>query len=182
MSARQTKFWPIYGGGAAACAALSVLAWFVLVAPAQQQLAVRSSRFQELQSRQQKQAGLNAELASARQELKELQQALANSTLRLEPASEVNHRLAALTSVAGANGLSLDELRPGAITDSPQYKLLPIHMAGTGTYPACARFLHKLHDSFPDTGLASFEITNPTPGSDLTKLTFQVELVWYTTK
>jgi Tfp pilus assembly protein PilO len=182
MSATQSKYWPIYGCGGAACAALSVVAWIALVSPTLEQLSVRSARFHELRAQQQKHANLNAELASSRQELKDLQQALANSTLRLEPASEVNHRLAALTTVAGSHGMALDELRPGAAADSPQYKLLPIHMAGTGTYPACARFLHTLHERFPDTGLQSFEITNPSPGGDQLKLTFQVELVWYTKK
>jgi len=66
--------------------------------------------------------------------------------------------------------------------DGPDYQTVPILIARSGTYPNCAKFLHRLRKEFPDTAVRSFETTNNSSSPDNPTATFQVELVWHAAK
>jgi Tfp pilus assembly protein PilO len=184
MPAPRASSWQFISGGGVACAALSACLWFGLVGPSFAQSQARAGLRREVAEREERAAGLNAELSAAHRELDALHRAAAHNTLTLQPASEINQRLAALTALAGHSGLSLDELHQGQASEStPHYQTLTIHLSGNGTYRACATFLHALHEQFPDTGLQSLDATRPDPATATTtpvKLTFRIDLVWYT--
>jgi len=73
-------------------------------------------------------------------------------------------------------------MRPGVIAESADYQAVPILIAGSGTYPNCAKFLHKLRHTFPDTAVRSFETTNNSASPDSPAATFQFELTWHAAK
>ena len=74
--------------------------------------------------------------------------------------------------------LSVAEIRPGVATEGRDFDAVPISLAGTGTYPACAAFMHRLHDQFPDTAIRSFRAGQ----GDGTTASFSFDLVWHTAR
>lgn len=173
----------IYFAGFVVCALLSTGAYFVGVRPAVARHEVQENRRAELKSARQKAANLAAARSQALADLAETNKALENLPLRLEPASSVNQRLLRLTDLATKECLlTIDEMRSGAAIDGSDYKTVPILIAGSGTYPACAKFLHQLRLVFPDTAVRSFETTNNSASPDAPAATFQFDLVWHASK
>lgn len=170
----------IYAGGGVVCAALAAGAYLFGVRPAMARHEVQASRQFELRAARQKAAGLLGQRNNAQNQLIAADEALRNQTLRLQPASTVNQRLAALTEMATREcGLTIDEMRPGAPADGADSQTVPILIAGSGTYPNCAKFLHRLRKTFPDTAVRSFETTNNSASPDVPSATFQFELTWH---
>jgi Tfp pilus assembly protein PilO len=185
--AQGTKFspWRIYVGGAVVCAALSAGAYAVCVRPAAKQHAVEVARQAELRAAKQKANNLAGQLNTARADLSRVNDAIASGSLRLEPVTQVNQRLSRLTQLAESIKpvkLTIDEMRPGTVSEGPDYKTVPILIAGNGTYPACATFLHELRKSFPDMAVISFDTTANGATPDSPAATFQFELAWHASK
>ena len=182
-----TKFnpWSVYLGGAVVCAALSAGAYGVGVRPASRRHAEQIASQTELHNARQKANNLAGQLNTTRAELARVNEAIANLPLRLEPVTQINQRLARITDLADSIKpvkLTIDEMRPGVISDGRDYKTVPIYIAGNGTYPACAAFLHGLRKSFPDMAVLSFDTTNNSATPDSPAATFQFELAWHAAK
>ena len=174
--------WRFYVGAAAVCVALSAAAYAIVVAPAAERHNEQLARQKELRAAKAKAANLAGQLNTARTQLLATNDALSSRSLRLQPVAMVNQRVARLTDLANAAGLTIDEMRPGSVAEGPDYKTVPILIAGNGTYPACAAFLHTLRKSFPDTAVRSFETTNNSASPDAPAATFQFDLVWHASK
>ena len=174
--------WRIYLCGVAACAALSAGAYAVGVRPAATRHTEQAAKQTELRAAKQKANNLAGQLNTARGDLARVNDALANLPLRLEPVAQVNQRLARLTGLADASKLTIDEMRPGTISEGRDYKTVPILIAGNGTYPACAAFLHGLRQRFPDMAVMSFDTTNNSASPDSPAATFQFDLAWHAAK
>jgi Tfp pilus assembly protein PilO len=180
MATRGITTWQIYAAGIAACAALVGGLWSAVVQPVVEQRQHIADLRQELNKRRQNSQSLTRALAADRVSLASLHENFEHSPLHLEPATRVNQRLAAINELATQAGLTFSDLHPGSAGDAPHYRMLPIHVAGTGTYPACAEFLHNLRNEFPDTGVATLDATAGAAQS--ANVTFQFDLVWYTQK
>jgi Tfp pilus assembly protein PilO len=167
--------WRIYAAAVLACAALTAGGYALGVAPAMAHSARLEADRVELVSRRQQAAEASAAAAAARTDLAATRDALAALPLKLEPATLVNERLARLTDMASGARLSVAEIRPGAIKEGPDFDAVPISIAGTGTYPACAAFLHRLHAQFPDTTVRSFLAAQ----AEGAPATFTFDLVWH---
>jgi Tfp pilus assembly protein PilO len=173
----------VYVCGAAVCAALTSAAYLFGVRPAVARYDDYVARQLELKTARQKAAGLLGIRNSTQNQLNAVNESLKNLTLRLEPASTVNQRLGRLTDLATKDcQLVIDEMRPMAAADGADYQTVPLLIAGSGTYPNCAKFLHKLRCNFPDTAVKSFETTNNSASPDNPTATFQVELLWHASK
>lgn len=170
----------IYSAGGVVCVMLAASAYLLGIRPAMARNEVQASRQVELRAARQKAAGLLIQRNNVQNQLKAAEDALRNQTLALQPASMVNQRLAALTDMATQEcGLTIDEMRPGPPDAGTNSQLVPILMAGSGTYPKCAKFLHRLRKTFPDTAVRSFETTNNSASPDMPTATFQFELIWH---
>jgi Tfp pilus assembly protein PilO len=177
--------WRIYVGGAVVCAALSIAAYCVGVRPATLRRAEQVEKQSELHAARQKANNLAGQLNTARAELTRVNDAIASLPLRLEPVAQINQRLARLTDMADSIRpvkLTIEEMRPGVASEGRDYKTLPIYIAGSGTYPACAAFLHGLRKNFPDMAVLSFDTTNNSASPDSPAATFQFELAWHAAK
>jgi Tfp pilus assembly protein PilO len=173
----------VYVCGGAVCAALTVGTYLFGVRPAVARYDEAVARQLELNAARQKAANLLGVRNSTQSQLNAVNEALKSRTLRLEPASTVNQRLSKLTDLATREcQLVIDEMRPMPPADGPDYQTVPILIAGSGTYPNCAKFLHRLRKDFPDTAVRSFETTNNSSSPDNPTATFQVELVWHAAK
>ena len=132
----------------------------------------------ELVARRSGAAKLDADLAALKTRVKGVEQDLAGSSLRLEPVSNVNRRLAEMSRLAAETGLKIDEVETGAASFGTHYGTVPIHLAGTGKYRTCVVFLYRMRQEFPDIGVSSMALTanaaNPFgPG------TFRFGLTWH---
>ena len=174
-----TKWWPVYAAGAAVCAFVSAVLWFAVLSSALQQRAARHARAAELRDRRHKAGETAGALAALRRKSASVEKSLQKTALRLEPAALVNDRLARLTDLANECGLSVDEVQPGKTTDGPHFQTVALHLAGSGSYPACAKFLHRLHDDFPDTRVRTMETANTSPNPLVPQVAFRVDLLWY---
>ena len=170
--------WRVYAVCALTCVALSAAGYALGVAPAMARAARAEADRVELSNRKQHAADLTAQAAGSRADLAATREALAALPLRLEPAALVNERIAKLTDMASDARLSVSEIRPGIVTEGRDFDSVPITIAGTGTYPACADFLHRLHDRFPDTAVRAFRAGQTEGGA----ASFSVDLVWHTAR
>jgi Tfp pilus assembly protein PilO len=152
------------------------------IRPLIERQAHEATQRETLQDRRATASRLAGEFAELQRELNATKEALSRSPVRLQPASLVNQRLAAVTRLATDCGLSLDEVRPGNAADSTHFQTVPIRIVGGGGYPACAAFLRNLRLTFGDMGVRQFMVSNPagsTPTATPTA-SFQAELVWFT--
>ena len=180
----KSNSWQIYATGVAVCAAVSAGAYLAGIEPALARRAEAAANTAELQTRRENAAQLAGTLAATRRKLAETNRELAGLTLRLESAATLNSRLARLSDLAIEAGLTLDEVQPGTPADGAHYQTVPIRIVGAGTYPACAAFLRRLRERFPDTSVRSFELASSNPlrhgGRDPIPAVFRVELTWHT--
>lgn len=167
----------VYAVGVLVCAGLTAGAYVLGVEPALARQAEQESLLADLDTRQARIAALNGSAERARRDLAAARQAMADLPLHLLPADRINQRLAQLTDLAGEVALTLHEVRPGSTAAAADYQTVSIHVAGVGTYPACAAFLHRLHRDFPDTAVQSF--TTAGTGTDGTA-EFRFDLTWHT--
>ena len=171
--------WRVYATALLACAALTAGGYAAGVAAAIERGARVEAERAEFADRRREAGELATAAADARVELHAARQSLAALPLHLEPATMVNARLAKITELANEGRLSVSEVRPGAVaTDGRDFDTVPIAIAGSGSYPAVAAFLHRLHEEFPDTAVRSFRAAQAEGAS----AAFSFDLVWYTAK
>ena len=107
-----------------------------------------------------------------------MEQALADTPLRLQPMGAVNQRLALMTNLASEAGLTLNDIQPGKAALGAHFATVPIQVGGSGRFPTIVAFLNRLHTTFPDTGVTSFTLSGApaTPGA---AVSFKIELAWH---
>ncbi len=176
------RAWRVYLAGATVCAAMSCGVYVFGVRPAARKHHDFYARKQQVLDRRRQASHLAGQLNATRLQLSAVNDALVRHTLRLEPSHTLNHRLSRLNELAEASGLTIDEMRSGQAEDGGDYQTLPILIAGNGTYPACAKFLHKLRTTFPDMAVRSFETNNNSSSPDTPAATFQFDLGWHAAK
>ena len=172
----------VYACGAVVCALISTGAYLAGVRPALQRHEEQNSRQAELLAARHKAANLLGTRNATLGQVAAVEADLKSLPMRLEPASSVNQRLAALTSLTKECKLQIDETRAGAAAEGPDYQAVPIQISGSGTYSSVARFLHRVRKAFPDTAVRSFETTNSSASPDAAAATFQFDLVWHAAK
>jgi Tfp pilus assembly protein PilO len=174
---RSGLLW-IHAAGIGVCVVTSLFGYATLAGPFLQRQAAAVDLRRELQTQQQKAGELQTDLKAARERLAALQAEVAAGTVRLEPAAHVNRRIAAVTEFFCACGLTVDDVRMGAVSGGRQYELVPLTIVGRGTYQQGVAFLHGLCAKYPDMSLIRVDLTGNAAAPDLTKL--KLELFWYT--
>jgi Tfp pilus assembly protein PilO len=172
--------WQLCALAVAVCLGLTLAGYAVGVQPLLERRQRELSQRDELQARRATASDLAASVAALQHDSSDARQALARTSLRLQPATLVNQRLEALARLATECGVSLDEMRPGTAADSTHYQTVPIRIVGGGRYPACVTFMRNLRKTFGDMGVRSFVAANNSTIPAEPAAMFQAELVWYT--
>ena len=178
----KTKWltWRIDAAGAVFCVAVSLVAYFAAFSPLMRRHTAFARQQEELAIQRRVAGQLAAPATLFKKELLSLRQVLAESRIQLQPTDRVNRQIAELTELINESGLKANDIQLGEIFDGAKYDVVPINLAGSGRYTGCAAFLNKLSDTFPDTGVASFEISgDPQKPKDPGR--FQFGLFWYAT-
>jgi len=179
-----TSHWQVHACGLAAVIALSAVAYLFGFAPMLEGRHQAAAARRDLDDRRQKATQLVSQRRSLAAELDDLGHKQADSPLRLEPQTQINRRLAGLTDLAAAAGLDLRGIQPGKPAPGPKaggvtIGVVPIDLTGTGSFRACAAFLHNVRQSFPDSGVSDFQLSS-TPADPPAPAAFHFTILWYT--
>ena len=90
---------------------------------------------------------------------------------------QLNQRLSELADFSQKAGLDMQDVRPGSLIRAARFSQMPIHVSGTGTYPACTAFFHDLHQRFGDMAVSSFDLRNGNAPNAPAGFTF--DIVWF---
>ncbi len=164
--------------GAAVIAAISVAAFLVVVQPALRMRIERTAMARERDEQGRLAEELDQTRTRLQGELEHLDQQLAASEIQLQSSRYLNARIAHIIEHAARGNVDIYETRPGTVQDHRRYQTVPISLAGRGSYSDCAAFLHRLHESLPDTGVVEFELTGH-PADRRSPASFRFNLVWY---
>jgi len=171
--------WPLHAAGALLCLALAAGAYFLGLRP----LIDRSRTAARQQAQVQALRGQSNEMKKRSTEIQarhlQVQKSLAETAIRLQPASRINRRLAELTQLAIQHQLKVDEIQPGKVRNLSRHEVMPIQIRGNGSYVACVHFLHAMRTSFPDTGTSLIDLKGA-PDRPAAASTFEFQLDWYT--
>ncbi len=170
--------WQIHAAAAALFLALSVGGYLLGLRPAIADAALRQAHARELAERHRRAVELDQSLGQLKAQLSRLREDLDASPLRLQPADQINRRLADITRIATSCHLQFTQVQPGTLRAGRRHAVVPIELAGSGTYITFARFLRALHETNLDIGVSAFQITaNPSqPGEPAA---FRCQLLWY---
>ncbi|MFN0011774.1 MAG: GspMb/PilO family protein [Phycisphaerales bacterium] len=176
----------VHAAGAALCAALTLAGGFAAFGPLWAHRA---------QAREQAAAGLSArdradsaraQLDSLRKRAAELTLQLASNRVMLRPVSALNEHLGALATLAAQRSITLDQIAPGKVQTGPKFSTVPLHVTGSGTYPAVASLLEQLHTTEPTTAVVAFTIhasqspeTTGPRGQRTADASFTLDLLWH---
>ncbi|MHC4219419.1 MAG: type 4a pilus biogenesis protein PilO [Planctomycetota bacterium] len=170
--------WHIDAAGLVACAVLTLLIVLFAIRPVVRHHAQRAARRSQLVEQRRRAEDLEASHRTLEGQRQRLTDEVAASRVQLEPTEFLNARLALIVELASASGIDIHETRPGKFREYPRYRAVPIRLAGKGTYPDCAAFFHRLHESLPDTGVVAFELSG-NPGQSSPIASFRFDLLWY---
>ena len=172
------KLWRIDAAGVATILAVTALVYLAGIRPALSKRAHAAGDRARLSDRRLKCTELSDLAADLKSQLLDTQKALANNAIQLQPASDVNQRVAGIADLATKSKLNIDDLRLGPSSSASRYTAVPITLAGTGTYQTCITFLHALNKTYPDTCVSTSEVSSD-PGDPTGVATFKFELLWY---
>src|SRR5437868_5910865 len=130
---QRGQLWRTDACGIAIIAGLTAVAYFSQIAPAIDRHEQAKAQAAQLVADQSKARELERSLIALKDHLEKSQQAAAGSQLTLEPATQLNTRLARLTDLAAHNGLQVDVIESGATRMQPRYSTIDIRIAGRGT-------------------------------------------------
>ena len=112
--------------------------------------------------------------------LEEIRATAAREPVRLKRPDEINSRLAELTALADgldSGALRIEQINPGGPIKGARYSVVPIRLAGEGSYVACAEFLARLHSQFLDTAVTGYSLAQDASRDD-GRARFSVDLAW----
>jgi hypothetical protein len=173
-----SRLWHVDAAGATAVVALAALVYVAGVKPLHDARAAAAARQTELATRRDQSDRLSATLKTLDLRLADAVQTQAGNTLRLEPADQVNARVARLTALATANGIRVDEIKPGQPSRAGRFTTVPMHLTGIGSYSAFVGFIHDVRVQSPDTGISMFD-AGCVPCLPQAQATFTLDLVWF---
>jgi hypothetical protein len=170
--------WRVHAAGAAVCLALTAGGYYGIVAPAMSERTEAAARQAEVEAEREKATRLAGTLATLREQHAGVKKQVGDHTLVLLPATGINQRLAEVGELASACGLSTRAMQPETPTSDTRFETVPIRWSGSGGFFACAEFLRRVHEDYPDTGVSTLALSaDPTVPS--APAAFEVTLVWH---
>jgi len=164
--------------GAALCLVATGMFYVIALGPILDELKQAAASRAELDAQRAASQSLTRTLARDQAAYRAAQHELAQSPLQLAPVTDINKRLLDVTALARDCGLKLDIVLPGTATTGQRYETVPIHLSGTGNYGTCVDLLHKLRQKFPDTTVASLDLSAD-PADTKAAARFTIDLLWH---
>lgn len=174
----EIRAWHVDVAGAVLCILLALVAYFGVLLPITNRQSAARALEHEIAVLETEADGLQRRAEQLRADLAEARSNLADVDLTLQPAEQMNRRLADIVELAGASGMVIDETQTDEVQRHTSHSTVPVALTGTGSYTACAQFLHELSRALPDVKVLGFELSgNAAPGSGNDSFSF--DLAWY---
>ena len=174
---RRQRLSTIDACGALVMIGLSVMVFVGVVEPTRLHNRHTSATMQASARERQRLAGANTLGRALKLQIQTMSAQLQHSPVKIYPPEALNRRLVKVAALAAASGLTVNELKPRASERSDRFVLVPIRLAGRGSYPSCTEFLHTLHDNAGDFTVCAFRLSG-SPESANTVGEFTIELRW----
>ncbi|MFO8012813.1 MAG: type 4a pilus biogenesis protein PilO [Phycisphaerae bacterium] len=100
------------------------------------------------------------------------------NAVALRPPSTAPLHVAHIARLAAEAGLQVEDMQTGDPKAGAYATTVPVHLAGTGTYQACTRFLRRLRQTLPETCVLAFALQgrpNDTTGAAV----LTMDLAWH---
>ncbi len=164
--------------GIAVCFILTAVAYFGAVHPHAVAAAERMARKFELAVHDTGARKLAVSESTMERRLKTLRKTLTDDALPLDRPALINRRLARLGDLAVACGVSVDEIRVSDPEAHAHYQTVHLELKGRAEFGSAVLFMHRLHETSPDIGVWSFDLSgNPRDSESATTCAFN--LAWY---
>ncbi len=149
-----------------------------IVKPMLSKRAAQTQQREQLANEEQKCSRLSAAVLSMRKRTNTLQHELDTGAVQLDPANEINQKIAQLTTLLGDCDLELEDIQ--TLTPMPHRRcdLVPIRIVGLGGYTESSRFLEQLHQNLPDVAICHFKLAGA-PAVAATPGQFAFDLCWF---
>lgn len=167
-------------GGLLACGVLAAAAYIFGIAPVSETKTLVAEQREFLDQQTRRAAEIEALTAQEQARLVTVRRALEAASVTLYPATDLHKRLETINTLAEGNSLSLHQIDPGdARPDaSGKFRIVPIQIAGRGSFADVARFMNELLAmAYPD--VAAREITLTAPADPAATPEFVLKLRWY---
>lgn len=165
-------------GGVTACMILTALAYVGVVRPVASERAALATLRGEVAAEERKENAIQTAQRRIESELALVRGELEASPVRLEAVAKLNQRLARIEKTAEESGLLIHKTSSSEAVSGNRYDTVPIEVSGSGTYPDCARFLHRLKQDLPEVEVLGFELS-ASPGEPRARPAFRFDLAWY---
>jgi hypothetical protein len=123
-------------------------------------------------------AGILTSVRALKTEVGNGREEIAASSIHIFPPEFLNQRLGDLATLSTECALSVEEMTPGDAIQAPHFLVIPVRMAGHGSYRNCAMFIHRLHERLPDVEVTCFKLSG-TPDESTVAGTFEFSLGWF---
>lgn len=170
--------WRIDLMGITACVLVSGVCYAGLIRPVNSNRLAYAQLQPQLTERAQAVKEAKASLAALQSELDATKKQLSDLPLQLEPSTRVNSRLARLTDLAAEMGIEVHQVQPDPARAGKRYDVVQIALSGSGDYGQVTRFMRRVHDTFADTAIVTFDLKSG--GAAVAAAQFDIGLAWYT--
>ena len=164
---------------AALCVGMSLLAYFVGLAPIVEHRDRRITQWEQWVERRRELSRLSHTVLVLKRHLSATREELARCQVKLESADHINSHVAQLTGLLSECELQVDALQPGRALAGSQYYLIPIALQGRGGFVQSLSFLHRLGMTLRDIGAVQFSLSGD-PSKPAERGAFTIDLLWYT--
>jgi hypothetical protein len=161
------------------CIGMSLLAYFVGLAPIVEHRARRVTQWEQWVERRQDLSRLSNTALALKRHLSATREELTRCEVKLESADQINTRVAQLTGLLSECELQVDTLQAGRVLAASQCHLIPIAIQGRGGFVQSLSFLHRLGTTLRDVGAIQFSLSGD-PSKTGERGTFKIDLLWYT--
>ncbi|HEY7088395.1 MAG TPA: type 4a pilus biogenesis protein PilO [Tepidisphaeraceae bacterium] len=177
-----TKHWRMDAAALAIMLGLVTVAYFAQIGPAWDRQAQAKAQAVDLTAEQSKSRELERKLKTQKDQLSATRLATEQTQLNLEPAGELNRKLATLTELCASSGLVVDSIESGTMTSFERYATISLRVSGRGSYRKCAALLARLRKDTPDVGVVGVNLISAglTNDTNAPNATFVFDLLWHT--
>ena len=133
-----------YGGLAGLVVLLSVLNFFFLIQPLQDQIADQENQQRGLDRQLAEKQEIAQNLNERRREMDILEQKLAEALTELPEKKDIDELLGQLNDIGKKSGLEIARVEPGAETSATFFAKIPIKMSVSGNYHEIAMFMQEI--------------------------------------
>jgi len=133
-----------YGGLAGVVVLLSVLNFFFVIQPLQDQIADQENQQRGLDRQLAEKQEIAQNLNERRREMDILEQKLAEALTELPEKKDIDELLGQLNDIGKKSGLEIARVEPGAETSATFFAKIPIKMSVSGNYHEIAMFMQEI--------------------------------------